>query len=172
MSRNLMLLGAVAVVLLSAGCASNEATAPQPLGRFEPDASPRAVDYFAFVQSSRGAVLDATLRDHHFDGVALNALGQDKLVLMTRAHEGSVPLTVYLASGDAAVSAARRDEVQAWFSSAGIAEGRYALVNGANAATVSPADWGVEDLNSLRGNADEQSSGPTNTLVGMSGGSQ
>lgn len=121
---------------VAAGCESPRQAAPEE--PFFP-AGPSPVAHIMCTQAACGARFDATLRDCHFDGAALNSLGREKLDLMcSAAADGPVSVYLDLPAGDS-LAAARKSEVEKHLKSA-LADGRpYTIAAGANPATYHPA---------------------------------
>ena len=95
---------------------------------------------FAEAMAAAGARADATLSKHHFDGAALNSLGEEKLALMLKDGAASSPLTVYLNLDQKAPMAQQREAaVTTFLKDKGLDEKQIAIVYGYNPASWSPA---------------------------------
>ena len=84
-----------------------------------------------YAQSARGARIDATLYAIHFDGPALNSLGQSKLDLMMEDAAGTGTLAVYV-SAPHDQSDPRRAAVEQYLTAAGLATTAFTTHAGVN----------------------------------------
>ena len=90
MIRKLYLIATPFAALLVLGC--NSARYDQDSYDFDPQRSrTRAV---LDAQYAKGAAEDASLTEHHFDGLALNGLGRDKLGYMLAHHRAGDDMVV------------------------------------------------------------------------------
>jgi len=128
----LTLLGA----MLLGGCAASQQTpAEEPFFPTEPS----TVCDIMHAQAACGARHDATFRDIHFDGPALNALGLQKVELIAYGAAGR-GLTVYLDLPAADPhAAARKADLERSLNELLAGGGRFTIVAGANPATFHPA---------------------------------
>lgn len=117
---------AAAVTLSSGGC--KEAHVREA---FFPELHESRTNQALAAQTTRGARVDATLYPIHFDGAALNSLGQAKLDLMLEDGAGTGPITVYLGVPELGMDQ-RRAAVEQYLNSTGLQPEQVALVNGPN----------------------------------------
>jgi hypothetical protein len=121
--------------LSTAGCGTD--------GSYDKDFYPsgqRATANIENAQAAAGARHDATLNDAHFDGAALNSLGQAKLDLITQSlpDEGPVSIYVDFPAGDQ-FTQARKDAVTAYLVDSHLTADQFKLVDGPNDATWTPS---------------------------------
>jgi hypothetical protein len=117
---------AVVVAASSGGC--KEAHVHEA---FFPNLHESRMNQALAAQTARGARVDATLYPIHFDGAALNSLGQAKLDLMLEDGAGTGPITVYLGVPELGIDQ-RRTAVERYLTAAGLQPEQVALVVGAN----------------------------------------
>lgn len=141
MNTSTLIKIAVMTVLLSAGCARQDAAPPAPIGNFQPDDQPRAIDALADAQASVGARDDGMLREQHFTGPRLNSLGREKLIAMLNTPESHVErLTIWLAlDPDAEFFNERRAQVKRFLADAGLDDDHAVVSIGANPRSWKPA---------------------------------
>lgn len=128
LTRFVIAVAAAAVVVAASSGGCKEAHVHEA---FFPQLHPSRTSQTLALQAARGARLDATLYPIHFDGPALNSLGQFKLDLMLEDTAGTGPLTVYLGVPDLGLDQ-RREAVERYLAAAGLQPEQIALVNGAN----------------------------------------
>lgn len=130
-------------LLVLASCQNKEQSSLDPTltGFFPEDSGEvRKPTQFAEAMAASGARADATLSKHHFDGGALNSLGEEKLALMLKDGAAPAPLTVYLNLDQKAPTAQQREAaVTAFLKDKGLDEKQIALVYGYNPNAWSPA---------------------------------
>lgn len=132
----------VLVVAVLCGCAANQDSNSPAAGAadaFAPlDSGTRSVQMLAARQAALGARNDAMLYDDHFNGPALNALGQDKLNAMLDARV--TPTVVYLnLKSDDAISKSRRASVEDFMKERQVNPDEYRIESGVNVATLHDA---------------------------------
>lgn len=110
------------------GCATDGST---PKDFFTPEDDTRSVRQFINTQANKGAVEDATLGAAHFDGLAVNSLGTEKLARMLPENRDA-GLTVYLDVPEGNEANSRRDAVIAYLKNCGVAESGIKLAFGPN----------------------------------------
>jgi hypothetical protein len=124
-----------ALSLSAAGCGTD--------GSYDKDFFPsgdRQVTKTEEAQAAAGARSDATLSLAHFDGGALNSLGQSKLDLITSNLPDEGPVTIYLdVPADGPLAQARKDAVAAYLTDSHLTPDQFSLVDGPNNATWTPA---------------------------------
>lgn len=155
--------------VFAAGCKD---TGPKNAEFFAPQETQSVVTALD-CQAVNGARHDAMLREQHFDGARLNALGRWKLDQML-AQPG--PVTVYLPeTSDKDQSASRRQAIVAYAKDSGRSEADLKMIDGINPATVHPAAPGLARLNKTEsGKGDDQGSTPADATgnsdgLGLSG---
>jgi hypothetical protein len=161
--------------LLAAGC---QDTGPNNESYFVQDET-RSVNAALDRQMANGARHDAMLRDQHFDGARLNALGRTKLDRMM-AYPG--PLAVYLpGSFDDPSFQSRRESIVAYAKDRGRGGADVTIARGVNPGASHLATAGISrmsktELGSIeQGAAQNESSTandpglPGNNLAGPSG---
>jgi hypothetical protein len=157
------------VVLVLASCQNKDQSLDPTLTGFFPEdtGEVRKPAQFAEVMAASGARADATLSKHHFDGNALNSLGEEKLALMLKDDHAPTPLTVYLNLDEKAATAkGRQAAVVDFLKDKGLSERQIEVVYGYNPAAWSPA---AEPL-SKKGRTDSGASGGQNGDAGASAG--
>ena len=123
-----------ALGLSTAGCGTD--------GSYDKDFFPsgeRQVNKIEDAQAAAGARSDATLSAAHFDGGALNSLGQAKLDLITSNLPDEGPVTIHMdvpAEGDLAQT--RMDAVTAYLTDSHLTADQFKLVSGPNDQTWTP----------------------------------
>lgn len=130
------------VVLVLASCQNKEQSLDPTLTGFFPEdtGEVRKPAQFAEVMAASGARADATLSKHHFDGNALNSLGEEKLALMLKDDHAPTPLTVYLNLDEKAATAkGRQAAVVDFLKDKGLTERQIEVVYGYNPSAWSPA---------------------------------
>lgn len=135
-----------------AGC-QNVGNQPVAGEVFRPEGEVRSVHQFAEAQAGAGARMDGTLHRCHFDGGALNSLGQEKLDYMLN-DDDAVPLVVRVnVLGDDAMADARRDAVRVYLRDKGIADDQLKLEVGPNKTYTFTAKDGIAGKRLLSSNA-------------------
>src|SRR5258705_5322571 len=130
------------LLLVLASCQGKEKSLDPTLTGFFPEdtGEVRKPTQFAEAMAASGARSDATLSRHHFDGAALNSLGEEKLALMLKDGAAPAPLTVYLNVGQKDAEATQREaSVVNFLKDKGLGERQIAVVYGYNPAAWSPA---------------------------------
>jgi hypothetical protein len=124
-----------ALGLSTAGCGTD--------GSYEKDFFPqgqREVTQIENAQAAAGAKNDAELTTAHFDGGALNSLGQTKLDLITSSLPDQGPVTIYLnVPTDGPFAQARKDAVSTYLTDSHLTTDQFKLVDGPNDATWTPS---------------------------------
>jgi len=110
-------------------------------------------------QAAAGARHDATLNDAHFDGGALNSLGQAKLDLITQSLPDEGPVTIYidLPEGNQ-FTQARKDAVTAYLVDSHLTADQFKLVDGPNDATWTPSMVALTNMSKTETDAGGSSS--------------
>src|SRR3954469_1015794 len=130
-------------LLVLASCQNKEQSSLDPTitGFFPEDSGEvRKPTQFAEAMAASGARADGTLSKYHFDGGALNSLGEEKLALMLKDGAAPSPLTVYLNLEQKAPTAQQREAaVTTFLKDKGLDEKQIALVYGYNPNAWSPA---------------------------------
>jgi hypothetical protein len=107
----------------------------------------RQVTKIENAQASAGARSDATLSAAHFDGGALNSLGQQKLDLITSELPDEGPVTIYLdLPADGAQAQARKDAVTAYLIDSHLTAEQFKLKDGPNDGTWTPAATALTNM--------------------------
>ncbi len=130
------------LLLVLASCQGKDRSLDPTLTGFFPEdtGEVRKPSQFAEAMAASGARSDATLSRHHFDGAALNSLGEEKLALMLKDGAAPAPLTVYLNVGQKDAEANQREaSVVNFLKDKGLSERQIAVVYGYNPAAWSPA---------------------------------
>jgi hypothetical protein len=96
-------------------------------------------------QAANGAKNDAMLYDHNFHGSELNSLGQVKLDLILKATPSGDPVYVYLNMTHDQV-AARQAAVTAYLKTAGLADTKIIVAEGANPNPSTPTAYNMSGL--------------------------
>jgi len=129
-------------LLVLASCQNKEhALDPSQIGFFPEDTGEvRKPAQFADAMAASGARSDGTLSKHHFDGGALNSLGEEKLALMLKDGAAPSPLTVYLNLDRKTPTAQQREAaVTTFLKDKGLDEKQIAIVYGYNPGAWAPA---------------------------------
>jgi hypothetical protein len=124
---------------------------------------------FTDAMAASGARADAMLFAHHFDGAALNSLGEEKLSLMLKDDDSPTPITVYLNLKEKdAVSKQRQASVVAFLKDKGLTDAQIEVIYGDNPGTRSPA---ADHLSKLGKTDSSDASGTMGPTSGTQGGS-
>jgi hypothetical protein len=138
----------------TAGCGTD--------GSYDKDFFPsgdRQVDKIENAQAAAGARSDASLSAAHFDGGALNSLGQDKLDLMTSSLPDEGPVTIYLdMPTDGPFAQARKDAVTAYLIDSHLTADQFTLVAGPNTTSWSPSAVALTNMCKTETDASSSSS--------------
>src|SRR3954468_13176560 len=133
----------VFTLLVLASCQNKEQSSLDPtITNFFPEdtGEARKPTQFAEAMGASGARADGTLSKYHFDGGALNSLGEEKLALMLKDGAAPSPLTVYLNLEQKAPTAQQREAaVTTFLKDKGLDEKQIAIVYGYNPSSWSPA---------------------------------
>jgi hypothetical protein len=130
------------LLLVLASCQGNDRSLDPTISGFFPEdtGEVRKPTQFAEAMAASGARSDGTLSRYHFDGSALNSLGEEKLALMLKDGAAPAPLTVYLNVGQKDAEASQREaSVVNFLKDKGLGERQIAVVYGYNPAAWSPA---------------------------------
>jgi hypothetical protein len=152
--------------MLSIGCANPSFEAAN--NEFRPDHEIRPIHTVLYTQATNGARNDATLNDAHFDGNALNSLGEAKLRMMADS-DNAAPLIVYMnVPSDHPDTASRNESVRRYLSASGVASNRFKLEAGPNPNSRSfaarhLADWKKLDDATTEGGSSSASAGAEST---------
>jgi hypothetical protein len=168
LAKTMAWLAAAAVVVLGAGCGSDNKE--KPYNEFFKADSGDRVNAFNNVQASNGARNDAMLYPQHFEGGHLNSLGRSKVLLMLEDCENCDPIVVHLVNcGEGDTLAQRKASVELYLKTT---EGANALTFHPSAPdivrlakTESPGDGG-----GAAGGAPEGGAGGGGATGGMTGG--
>lgn len=153
---------AAALVVLTAGCHSDNAARPAPElhgEAFPADTDSRAVREVNLAQAAAGARRDATLHAVHFDAQGLNSLGREKLDLMLAADVPAGPLVVYLDLPADAEAGKDHQSVVAYLKDRGLDESQIALKDGSNPRVSGSAADAVAALHAAESNGQTPQSG-------------
>jgi hypothetical protein len=157
-----------AIGLSTAGCGTD--------GSSEKDFFPsgeRRVTTIENAQAAAGARSDATLNPAHFDGGALNSLGQAKLDLITSSLPDEGPVTIYIdAPTDSPFAQARKDAVTAYLVDSHLTADQFKLVDGPNNSTWTPAASALANMSKTEteaGGGGGSSSASSSASSGASG---
>src|SRR4051812_38489939 len=129
-------------LLVLASCQNKEQSLDPTLTGFFPEdtGEVRKPTQFAEAMAASGARADGTLSKYHFDGGALNSLGEEKLALMLKDGAAPSPLTVYLNLEQKAPTAQQREAaVITFLKDKGLDEKQIAFVYGYNPGAWAPA---------------------------------
>jgi hypothetical protein len=128
----------------------------------------RQVDRFAAVQAAAGARYDSTLYSVHFDGGALNTLGQSKLNMMFQEGrmKAGTPVYIDLPQDDAFNN--RKESVEHYVGNLNTTGRNVKVIAGGNPAVLMPAQSG---LMSLPRTASDYKSNTESTTVTFGAGS-
>ena len=153
--------------LATAGCGSD--------GSYDKDYFPsgdRQVTKIADAQAAAGARSDGTLSSAHFDGGALNSLGQEKLDLMTSSLPDEGPLTIHMdVPTDGPFAQARKDAVAAYLKSSHLTDDQFKLVDGPNNDTWTPSESALVNMSKTESDASGASgSSSSSSATGSSSG--
>jgi hypothetical protein len=131
-------LVALVLMLLGTGCAK---LSLHPNDDFlSENAADRDSRQAADMQAARGARADGMLRAVHFDGSNLNSLGQQRIQLMMRDNESSLPLVVYVnLPAEDSLATARREAVESHLKELGLKADQFRVEAGPNPASSSMA---------------------------------
>jgi len=122
-------------------------------------------------QAAVGARSDATLSAAHFDGGALNSLGQAKLDLITSSLPDEGPVTIYLDTPTDSPSAqARKDAVTAYLIDSHLTADQFKLVDGPNNATWTPVASALTNMSKTETDAGGASGGTSSSSTSASSG--
>lgn len=156
--RTALLAGAV----MTAGCQNVRRDASIHGEMFPRDEQLRPVDRFLEIQSAAAARNDATLNAFHFDrGAALNSLGREKLDLMLRGDDQSLPLVVYLdVRSPGGAADAHRDSVRRYLVDHGVADEQLKFRTGPNLEHTRPAREGLRGLKKFNGETTDAAAEP------------
>ena len=181
------LLIAMFAAALAGGCQDQNKNLDPTLDGFfvDTDAQTPIATRFADAQAASGARADATLSRQHFDGPALNSLGQAKLALMLKDDDAASPMKVYLNTGEKDPAYKQREQsVAAFLKDKGLRDTQIELVAGPNPESTSPAarhlaNLPKTDTSSASGDAGKSAaaggsggtSGADQGLAGAAGGS-
>jgi hypothetical protein len=121
-------------------------------------------------QAAAGARHDATLNDAHFDGTALNSLGQAKLDLITQTLPDEGPVSIYIdLPKDDASTQARKDAVTAYLVDSHLTADQFKLVDGPNDATWKPSMIALTNMNKTETDAGGSSASSSSASAGATG---
>jgi hypothetical protein len=129
------LTAAAALLATASGCSTEKTDAAQVVHgeEFVPYDAERPVYQFSTMQAANSARADATLRAYHFDGTALNSLGEERLDLILRNGDTPTPLTVYLdLPADDSRTQRRHNVVTAFLTDRGLSADQIVLKSGPN----------------------------------------
>lgn len=125
------LAAAAMAIAMAAGCQKKaEQATKEPF--FADSDQPRQINRFSEVQAASGARADATLRAAHFDGVALNSLGEDKLDLMLRDDDACTPISIFVDVPEDDFTKGRTDAVKVFLRDRGLADNQVKVAVGPN----------------------------------------
>lgn len=137
-------------ILAIAGCQENPQSSLDPtLDGFFPEDSGeiRKPTQFADLQAASGARYDAMLGKAHFDGPALNSLGEAKLNYMLQDDDSPGPLSVFLTLDEKhALTKARQAAVVTYLKDRGLRENQISVAFGDNPDTRNPAAPRLKDM--------------------------
>ena len=165
-------------LLVLASCQNKEHVLdPSQIGFFPEDTGEaRKPAQFADAMAAAGARSDGTLSKHHFDGGALNSLGEEKLALMLKDGAAPSPLTVYLNLDQKAPTAQQREAaVTAFLKDKGLDEKQIAFVYGYNPGAWAPSADPISKLKKTEtpetgGQGEDAGASSANGAGGASGG--
>lgn len=164
-ARFMILAAAVVTAMSSGGC--REAHVREA---FFPDLIDSQTRRVLAMQTARGARIDATLHPMHFDGPALNSLGQAKLDLMMEDGAGTGPITVYLGiTGDDQRAAQRRASVERYLTDAGLEQDQFVTVAGVNPHVTHLASESLSRLKKTENPSGDEPGEETTVKFDMSG---
>jgi hypothetical protein len=123
-------------------------------------------------QAAAGARSDATLSCAHFDGGALNSLGQAKLDLITSNLPDEGPVAIYIdLPTDSPSAQARKDAVTAYLIDSHLTADQFKLVDGPNNSTWTPAASALTNMSKTETAAGGGSSSSSSSSSASSGAS-
>ncbi|HYE17488.1 MAG TPA: hypothetical protein VEA69_03535 [Tepidisphaeraceae bacterium] len=169
--KNFLPAAAFAAALFLGGCNYNSEQLDPTLVDFFPNDKQQAkITQIAELQAAAGARYDAMLYGLHFDGPALNSLGEDKLALMLKDDDAPGPVLVYLSVDEKGpTSADRKAAVVTFLKDKGLEDGQIKVAYGDNPATRTPAARALANQSKLEGQATSGPGSVTST-TGASGG--
>ena len=160
-------LATVGILLTASGCQTDGSSDKD----FFPVDSDSAVTKTFDAQAAAGAQADATIYPTHFDGNALNSLGQQKLDLITADLPDSGPVKIYMDTPkDSNVTAeqakSRKDAIAQYLLNSHLTEEQFKLIDGPNPnlhtlAGHTMADYGKTDT----GSASDQTGSDASTAA-------
>jgi hypothetical protein len=126
-------LSAIVLLTVVGGCQTDNSSQTD----FFP--AERKVDQVINAQATRGARQDATLQAYHFDGVALNSLGQQKLAMLV-PDDPRAEMLVYLnLPANSPATDARRQAVIGYVKQFDVRESQLRVELGSNPDNGTPA---------------------------------
>jgi hypothetical protein len=130
----------------------------------------RQATKIAEAQAAAGARSDATLSSAHFDGGALNSLGQQKLDLITSDLPDEGPVTIYLdLPADGPQAQARKDAVTAYLIDSHLTAEQFKLKDGPNDSTWAPSANALTNMSKTETDNGSPSSGSSSSSGAASG---
>lgn len=135
-------------ILAIAGCQENQQSSLDPtLDGFFPEDSGeiRKPTQLADLQAASGARYDAMLGKAHFDGPALNSLGEAKLNYMLQDDDSPGPLKVHL-TVEGSLAKARQAAIVTYLKDRGLMENQITVVMGDNPDTRNPVAPRLKDM--------------------------
>lgn len=161
-------------VLAIAGCQDSNQTSLDPTieGFFTEDTTetPKP-QQFAQLHAAAGARFDAMLGKAHFDGAALNSLGEEKLNDMLKDDDSPGPLSVYLTvDGKDNLARAREAAVVTFLKDRGLKENQITVTFGTNPKATTPVARGLRDLNKADSTDASGGQSPREAPAGASNG--
>ena len=148
MSAATRLAAAAVGAVLVAGCGGNRDVS----GDFiPPERSAQALHRAMLAQAATGAAADRMLSPVHFDGPALNSLGEQKLALMLHASAFMLAPEVFVTSAQPPHLEAVRQHLQRL----GFAPDDVAVTAGTNPSALFPAAPRLEQQQAMQASADE-----------------
>jgi hypothetical protein len=161
LSKTNLMLSLIACLAIGTGCATRPyQSLDQQYGMSED---------FATAQAAEGALADATLYPRHFEGDALNSLGQEKLArVASAAKDGTEPVKLYFDAPEAQLTDGRKAVVAQFLAEYGLPSERVTLAAGVNPATKELSMLGAQklyqrnDAGPFGGSNASEGSAPTN----------